>query len=99
MKCLRFGFRLDITNKTNHKRLVFRANQRKKYWHGEAVTFKKAPFFLFFVSGCGCAAKPLVSAENEVFKFCFSARSSGFDPPHIFGFQAKFKLKSSGFSS
>jgi len=24
------------------------------------VTFKKPPFFLFFVSGCGCAAKALV---------------------------------------
>jgi len=43
----------------NHKRLTFRAYQQK-IWHGEAVTFKKAPFFLFFVDGCGCAAKALV---------------------------------------
>jgi len=60
-----------------HKRFIFRAIQQKKYGTAKAVTFKKAPFFLFFVSDCGCAAKPWVSAQNEVFKVWFFGESFG----------------------
>jgi len=45
------------------KRFTFRAYQQKEYGTAKTVTFKKAPFFLFFAGDCGCAAKPWVAVE------------------------------------
>jgi len=56
---------------------LFQSVPAKKYGTAKAVTFKKAPFFLFLVDGCGCAAKLWFLAQNEVFKFYFELNSFG----------------------